>query len=93
MTFEKKEITVPSYLITAIVSILITVIGYAIGITKVAAQTETKVNSIEMGIIRLDNSKASVEAVDAITLRENDMQQSLLRIENKLDNFIQTSNK
>ena len=82
MTFEKREITIPSWAVTAVVSILITVMGYAIGIAKVHASTDTDIAHVKEEISELEENKASRESVKSL-------ESILLRVEGKLDRHIE----
>jgi len=82
MTIEKREITIPSWVVTAVVSIAITVIGYTIGSARVEAQTTTEVGFIQKEVKDLDRVKASKESVE-------NLESILLRVESKLDRHIE----
>jgi len=81
MTIEKKELTIPSWVVSLIVPLIITVIGYTIGIIKINTQTVTEIDHLKSEVIRLDGAKAGAQRVE-------DMQNTLIRIENKIDNYI-----
>ena len=80
MTIEKREITIPSWVISAIIPIIITVAGYTVGITRINVRAETDIANIKINVERLDKDKANKEMVDVIY-------ETLKRVELKIDNI------
>ena len=78
MTFEKREVAIPSWALMAVVSLFITVVGYTIGSAKVEAKTSTQVKYIQRDV----DTKASKESV-------HNLESILLRVEGKLDRHIE----
>lgn len=82
MTIDKKRtVVLPVWLISVLAPVLLTVIGYSIGIATVHAKTETDMNYVKDEVKQLYERKASRESVVL-------MQGTLIRIESKLDRHI-----
>ena len=77
-----KEVKVPAWIFSVIVPILITIFGYSIAVTKANAMTSAQVEQMQSRIDYLEKTKASTERVE-------DLIGTLIRIEMKLDNYIQ----
>jgi len=86
MTINSKNIIVPSWLVSVFVPVLIAGVGYAIGIGRIDAKTEVKIEHLHEEVIELKATKASDEKVDGVIIRLDDMNKSLIRIEDYILN-------
>ena len=81
MTFEKKQIVIPSWLVSVIAPLFLVVIGYTLSVTRLNTRSEAKIHALEARVMQIDYSKASKEVVERV-------EGALLRIEGKLDTHI-----
>ncbi len=81
MTITTKGVTVPAWAISILLPLIIVGGGYFIGINKISAQTETKIEHLHEEVLELKATKASDEKVDGVIIRLDDMNKSMVRIE------------
>ena len=86
MTINSKNIIIPSWLISVLMPVLIAGVGYAIGIGRIDAKTEVKIEHLHEEVIELKTTKASDEKVDGVIQRLDDMNESMSRIEDYILN-------
>lgn len=86
MTVDTKELRVPSWVVSILAPIILAIVGYVIGLSSIHAKTEAEISNVKDDIVRIEAGKAD-EAV--VTMMNN----TLIRIESKLDQHIQKSNE